>query len=321
MHHPTYSPSNDGTRQSNLAVAKALALAGIPIFPAIVTWNAKTGKLDKQPAIKGWRTKATSDPAQIERWWAEFPDAVPGFELERAGLVVLDLDKHPGGPDGVRAFKRLRAEQDPIPSTPVTKTATSGFHIVFAQPTGESLGNRRGDLPAGIDVRGVGGWIVAPGAITEWGGWVSAPKAPALTEAFATGTIPMLPTWPITMIKPPILTTATNTTVTMATSTAITGHGSREEAWAAVALEQSVASLADMRPGGRNNAANAVAYRLARMASRGWLNTSDIAQRLFAACVANGLVNDDGGPSVRKTILSGITAGLAKPCSDIRERT
>jgi hypothetical protein len=321
MQHPTYSQPQGGTRQSsNLAVAKALASAGIPVFPAIVTWNPKTKKLDKVPAIKGWRTKATTDPAHIERWWESFPDAVPGIELGRAGLVVLDLDRHPGAPDGVMAFKRLRAGQDPIPPTPATKTATNGFHIYFRQPAGKALGNGRGDLPGGIDIRGSGGWAVAPGAVTPWGTWLSAQKAPALTVGVATGTLPIIPMWLIKMIKPPIITNAntTKTTVLMATSTRITS--SREAAWASSALEGSVATLANMRPGTRNHALNATAYRLARMAASGWLNASDIVQQLFEACVANGLVNDDGAPSVRKTIISGLTKGLTRPRPNLRER-
>ena len=43
-------------------------------------------------------------------------------------------------------------------------TAGGGFHYFFRQPVGSLLGNRRGSLPDGVDVRGAGGWIVAPGS-------------------------------------------------------------------------------------------------------------------------------------------------------------
>jgi hypothetical protein len=322
MREPTYSPSEGGTRyqSDNLVVALQLAAAGIPIFPALVTWNAQTGKLDKKPAIQGWRTKATTDAAQICAWWEKFSTAVPGIELERAGLVVLDPDRHPGAPDGVAAFKQLRAEQEPIPPTPVTRTASNGVHIFLAQPAGNPLGNGRGDLPAGIDVRGAGGWVVAPGAMTEWGGWRSAPTAPLLTVAYATGTIPVIPTWLATILRTPPIQSATEPPSSPFTTTAGNTRTRRVEAWAAAALEGSVAALEEVRPGGRNNMANAVAYRLGRIAARGWIDATDIAHRLFAACITNGLVHDDGGPSVHKTILSGITAGLTRPCSDLRER-
>ena len=80
----------------NLAAAKALAAAGLPVFPAAVAWNENAGKLDEQPALVGWRTNATTNSAKLETWWTTWPDAVPGIELEIAGLVVLDLDRHPG---------------------------------------------------------------------------------------------------------------------------------------------------------------------------------------------------------------------------------
>jgi len=46
-----------------------------------------------------------------------------------------------------------------------TKTANGGAYLFFKQPKGEPLGNGRGQLPDGIDVRGVGGFVIAPGAV------------------------------------------------------------------------------------------------------------------------------------------------------------
>ena len=37
------------------------------------------------------------------------PDAVPAIPVGRADLVVIDCDRHPGGADGVDAFKKLVA--------------------------------------------------------------------------------------------------------------------------------------------------------------------------------------------------------------------
>ena len=43
---------------------------------------------------------------------------------------------------------------------PVVKTPNGGLHVYFKQPNGEALGNGRGSLPPGIDVRGAGGFVV-----------------------------------------------------------------------------------------------------------------------------------------------------------------
>ena len=164
---PRLSPPQSG---SNLDVALALARTGLFIFPAIVTRNEAAKKLDKRPAIKGWREAAITDPKQITEWWEAFPEAVPGIELGRSGLFVVDLDRNPGGSDGVAAFKALRGD-NPVPQCPTVKTPSGGYHLYFRQPDGEQLGNGRGVLPDGIDIRGAGGWTVAPGASYQRWHW------------------------------------------------------------------------------------------------------------------------------------------------------
>ena len=155
---------------------------------------------------------------------------------------------------------------------------------------------------------------MAPGATTPWGSWRSAPNAPALTDSYAKGTIPILPTWLIEIIRPAV-TTPISTTITMRTP------GNREEAYAAAALAGQAADLASMaQNSGRNDALNRGAFRLAHMAARGWIDRSEIESRLFEASEANLLVNDDGAHKVRATIHSGFTAGLQKPHPDLKER-
>jgi hypothetical protein len=69
------------------------AAAGISVFPVRVI-QGPDGRWKKRPAIKGWKDAATTDPDQIRKWWREFPEAVPGLELGRVGLVVIDADRH-----------------------------------------------------------------------------------------------------------------------------------------------------------------------------------------------------------------------------------
>jgi hypothetical protein len=160
------------------------------VFPALVCWNEQTQKLEKKPAITGWRNAATTDPAQLLKWWDEFPNAVPGIELGRSGLFVVDLDRHPGGADGVAAFKALRRD-NVIPRCLTIKTPSNGYHLYFRQPDGEPLGNGRGSLPAGIDVRGDGGWTVAPGASYKQWQW----------QVFISGSPPPAPDWIVGAIR------------------------------------------------------------------------------------------------------------------------
>src|SRR5262249_35725305 len=109
----------------NLRIALETAAAGGFVFPAIVTWNNATKKLDKRPAISGWREAASKDPEQIKKFWANFKEAVPGIELGRSNLFAVDLDRHHGGADGIANFKAFR-RSNPAPQCPSTKTPSGG---------------------------------------------------------------------------------------------------------------------------------------------------------------------------------------------------
>jgi RecA-family ATPase len=176
--------------EANLASALEHARAGIPVFPAHVVrrfWGWM-----KKPTVTGWRVLATTDETQIRNWWRQFPSAVPGIELEQAGLVVVDPDRHGNGPDGLEAFAQICVDIGGLPVHPTTDTP-SGHHHIFRQ-NGRLLGNSSGGLPPGVDVRGAGGWIVAPGAIRPDGAvYAPRPGTPTLAEAFRSKAIPPLP--------------------------------------------------------------------------------------------------------------------------------
>ena len=76
------------------------------------------------------------------------------------------------------------------PSVPMVKTPNNGFHLYFRQPPGEPLGNGRGTLPAGCDVRGVGGFVIGPGAVLPDGrGWIRVANRPPVTQPAQLGWI------------------------------------------------------------------------------------------------------------------------------------
>jgi len=307
--------------QANCAIAIRLAKAGLAVIPARVTFNEVTGRWDKRPMIEGWQSQATTDLPQIEEWWDRCPEALPGIDLTRAALLVIDADRH-GGPDGVAAFEQLAEGHGGLPLGPVTLTAGGGQHFYFRQPDGDKLGCSPGSLPAGIDVRGRGGWIVAPGAIRGDGSrWQPAPDAPALEMAFAYGGIPVVPGWLSALvcrrgnkdhpedIRPNRLALREFSTTS-----------DRERAFAKKALEECAAELASTQIGGRNQKLNAVAYHMGRMVARAWIDRPDVADRLWEACEKNGLINNDGADAVQATLASGLEAGTQDPHPDLAER-
>ena len=160
----------------NLTAALALAGAGVKIFPA---------GADKRPLFSGWQEIATTERDIISDWWRRAPYALPAIPCGVNGLLVIDLDRHGNGSDGVSAFKALVARHGALPpGVPMVKTPNNGFHLYFRQPPGEPLGNGRGNLPAGCDVRGAGGFVIGPGAVLPDGrGWIRVAERPPVTQA------------------------------------------------------------------------------------------------------------------------------------------
>jgi hypothetical protein len=118
----------------------------------------------KTPLVKGGFKSATTDPAQIEKWWRKWPDANVAVATGHvSGIVVLDMD----GASGIATLRALIAKNDTLPKTAICTTGR-GFHIYFNNPyTDEapiccSSGN-------GLDIRGDGGYVIAPPSVHESG--------------------------------------------------------------------------------------------------------------------------------------------------------
>ena len=115
----------------NRDVALRLAEAGIAVFPC---------GPDKKPLIK-WRGLSSNDTDAVLQWWTQYPDALPGIDLEKAELIILDGDRH-GGPDGRAALRELLKQQPDYDAaaTPRCLTPNDGAHVYFNQ-NGHELTN------------------------------------------------------------------------------------------------------------------------------------------------------------------------------------
>jgi len=148
---------------SLLERALRYAARGLCVFPVHTVRNGPCscgqdcGKdAGKHPRVKGGFKVATTDPKQIRAWWTKWPDANIGIATGAvSGIVVIDID----GPGGLAMLKQLESELGPLPSTPTVKTAR-GWHRYFKSPaSGPAIPCSAGD---GLDVRGDGGYVVAP---------------------------------------------------------------------------------------------------------------------------------------------------------------
>lgn len=140
---------------STLSNALNLARAGFRVFP--LEPNSK-----RPMRGASWKRLATSDPAKIEKLWR---DPLLGWESDWGvgiatgdGLVVIDIDVKNGGYESLKALEML---YDEIPRNVIVRTPSGGAHIYLT--TDQPIANSAGKLGPGLDVRGEGGYVVAPG--------------------------------------------------------------------------------------------------------------------------------------------------------------
>jgi hypothetical protein len=132
--------------------ALQLAARGLWVFPC--------RPRDKRPATARGLKDATTDPAIIERWWRQQPDFNVGVVTGAASrILVVDVDDI----DAEAELKKLEAQYSALPAT-VESVTTRGRHLFFRWPERE-VRNSASKIAPGVDIRGEGGYIVAPPSV------------------------------------------------------------------------------------------------------------------------------------------------------------
>ncbi|AJZ87522.2 bifunctional DNA primase/polymerase [Streptomyces sp. AgN23] len=86
--------------------------------------------------------------------------------------------------DGLAALARLaRDHAFAIPPTVTVLTPSGGRHLWLCGPSGLAVPNSAGRLAPGIDIRGLGGYLVGPGSYGSHGSYRLAPGSPAWAPA------------------------------------------------------------------------------------------------------------------------------------------
>lgn len=113
----------------------------------------------KHPTTPNGLKNATLNKEWISAWWKKWPYANVGVVTgESSGLVVVDIDPRHGGED---ALDNLFVKHGGFPETVEVMTGGGGRHFYFKHP-GKQIRNSAGKLGNGIDVRGDGGYVLAP---------------------------------------------------------------------------------------------------------------------------------------------------------------
>lgn len=137
---------------------------------------------------------ATKDAATIIAWWTANPTANIGIATGKAsGIWVADVDMKKGknGAESLRVFAAGFPEQSP--PTKTAHTPSGGLHLYLAYDERTPVGNRA-DVLVGVDIRGDGGYVVAPPSRTAGGVYAWSEDADATPAAVATSFYAALPT-------------------------------------------------------------------------------------------------------------------------------
>jgi hypothetical protein len=282
----------------SIDAALSYAAKGWPVLPCHGIDNGRCtchafdcSSPGKHPRVAGGLHSASTDAGQIERWWERSPGSNIGIRTGAAsGLVVLDVDPAHGGS---RSIKSLIDRYGDLAAVPRVRTGSGGWHLFFAHPR-VPIRNSAGRLGPGLDVRGDGGYVIAPPSVHATGGryrWE--------VDAAA---LPQTPDWVVELLTPP-------THVANARPFA-PGHPVHDSSnWARAALDAEIRSIRAALQGSRNMTLNRSAFCLGQIVGAGLLEQHSVERLLIDSGIGVGI----GESEATVTVRSGLRAGLDHP--------
>lgn len=135
------------TKLSARQSAMELASQGFRVFPL-----APLTPKRKAPLKSGWQQEATNDAFEVLNNW---PEGAPVGIATGEDFTVIDADVAAGGLEGVKTLN--------LPRTRVIRTWSGGLHYYLKTPAGQAVASSAKKIAPGVDVRGQGGLVAAPG--------------------------------------------------------------------------------------------------------------------------------------------------------------
>ena len=156
------------------------AAHGLAVFPLVPR--------RKEPACEHGVKDATLDAAEIEKAWGDQPDMNVAIACGAAsgGLMVIDIDVDDStGKDGMEHLLAWERGHGELPETASVVTGRGGMHLYYRVdgPVKNSVNEE-----LGIDIRGDGGYVMAPPSIHPNGRrveWENDPEEFGIAEADA----------------------------------------------------------------------------------------------------------------------------------------
>jgi hypothetical protein len=271
-----------------LDAALSCAARGWGVFPLYWIRDGRcscgrtTCSAGKHPLTDHGFDDASTGTSQIQEWWTAWPSANIGVLTGAAsGLVVLDVD----GVKGELSLRGLQLCNAPLPETLWVRTG-SGWHAYFSHP-GIRVPNSAGRLAIGLDVRGDGGYVVAPPS-----GHINGTSYVWANDAEPA----QMPSWLLRRALPqPVVRQKRARRSTTAD--------------AAETMAGECSAVARSREGTRNDRLNLAAFRAGMLVRDDQIAEDHAFRMLYDAARTCGL----GEWEAARTIRSGMSAGIAAP--------
>lgn len=277
-----------------------LAAQGYSIFPVQLVPNAQ-GKITKPPqrGIR-WRDESTRDPATIAGWLECWPDTYWAIDCGASGIVALDLDP---GCD----LDAVAGVLDGDPATGPYRTPRGGTHLIYKEARDAVIGNSDAGLGLPhVDVRGMGGYVVAYGSVPAVEELHPLPVTVLQRLRGAAG-VPARDPWEAAPGPPAVPVTGGVSGVPLDPFSGPARGFTREQANALAA--RVLAGLQEAPEGTRNATLNAAAVSLGHLVAAGAWPEEQVSARLAAIAEAIGLDRAEIGPTIR----SGMRRGMREP--------
>ena len=253
---------------------------GLPVFPC---------DDQKRPMTAHGFRDATRDPETIRRTFARA--AMIGIPTgEASGFFVLDLDCK----NGAQGLEWLAAHEARLPQTRRHRTRSGGVHLLFVMPAGRTIRNSASRVGPGVDVRGSGGYIIAPPS----DGY----------DVVDACTIAEAPAWLLDLIDPPVAP-AQPMAPGPPSPPRQAGDGTR---YGLQALDNECQAILSAADGAKHDTLNRAAFSIGGLVAAGELAEGP-ALHALASALAGIASRCEDYPAAQKTLGAAFRAGMAKP--------
>lgn len=248
---------------------------------ATLPWPVFACDGQKRPVVATGFKAATRDRDAIMEQFSRPSAAMIGVPTgSPSGIVVIDVDIK----NGAKGQDWLDENIDALPETRTHRTQSGGLHLVFIAPPGVEIRNSASRVAPGVDVRGEGGYIIAP---PSPGYQIADHHDPA-----------EMPRWLIRACLPPEEPRAAPAAST-----------DRHERYVQSAIDGEIAAITRAGEGTRNDTLHKAAVKLGTLVGAGALSRGDAEVELTRAGQMTGLPSRE----VLATVKSGLDFGAANP--------